>query len=144
MTTPAGRDDWRPLPATGNADWFEIRDDLIAIVPRPDARDTEESARESIALQQRHWRSVGRRGGVVVFMDNLLDQDSGARAVYMNESDPATTTCYALVGESMFAQAVASVFTGLSRPRVPTRMFRSLDDALPWIDEMNRTRGGPL
>ncbi len=135
---------WKPLGPTDNADWYQIQDDLIAIVPRENARDTEASARESIAIQQRHWRSVGRRGAVVVFMDNLLDQDSGARAVYMNESDPSCTTCYALVGESLFAQAVASVFTGLARPQVPTRMFRSLAEALPWIDEMNRSRGGPL
>lgn len=135
---------WKPLGSTANAEWYQIRDDLIAIAPRPDARDTEESARESIAIQQRHWRSVGRRGAVVVFMDNLLDQDSGARAVYMAESDPTCTTCYALVGESLFAQAVGSVFTGLARPQVPTHMFRSLDEAMPWIEEMNRNRGGPL
>lgn len=135
---------WKALGATDNADWYQIQDDLIAIVPREDARDTEASARESIAIQQRHWRSAGRRGAVVVFMDDLLDQDSGARAVYMNESDPSSTTCYALVGETIFAQAVSSVFTGLARPQVPTRMFRTLDEAMPWIEEMNRTRGGPL
>jgi hypothetical protein len=135
---------WKPLGATDNADWFEIRHDLIAIMPRENARDTEASARESIANQRRHWQSVGRRGAVVVFMDNLLDQDSGARTVYMTESDPTCTTCYALVGDSLFAQAVGSVFTGLARPEVPTRMFRSLEDAMPWIEEMNQARGGPL
>lgn len=140
----AGREGWRPLAATDNADWYQIQEDIIAIVPRPDARDTEASARESIALQKRHWQAAGRRGAVVVFMDDLLDQDSGARAVYMNESDPASTTCYALVGETTFGQAVGSVFTGLSRPQVPTRMFRTLEEAMPWIEEMNRARGGPL
>jgi hypothetical protein len=135
---------WKPLGATDNADWYQIQDDLIAIVPHQNARDSEASARESIATQRRHWQSVARRGAVVVFMNNLLDQDSGARAVYMNESDPTCTTCYALVGDSLFAQAVGSVFTGLARPEVPTRMFRSLGEALPWIEEMNRTRGGPL
>jgi hypothetical protein len=135
---------WRALEPTDNADWYQVREDVIAIVPRENARDSQESARESIAIQQRHWRSAGRRGAVVVFMDNLLDQDSGARAVYMNESDPSCTTCYALVGETLFAQAVASVFTGLARPQVPTRMFRTLDEAMPWIEEMNRTRSGPL
>ena len=141
MTADPG---WKSLGATDNADWYQIRDDLIAIVPRENARDTEASARESIATQRRHWETVGRRGAVVVFMDNLLDQDSGARAVYMGESDPTCTTCYALVGESVFAQAVGSVFTGLARPQVPTRMFRTIDEAMPWIEEMNRTRGGPL
>lgn len=142
MTTVDPR--WPALEPTDNADWYQVREDVIAIVPHENARDNQETARESIAIQQRHWRSAGRRGAVVVFMDNLLDQDSGARAVYMNESDPSCTTCYALVGETLFAQAVASVFTGLARPQVPTRMFRTLDEAMPWIEEMNRTRGGPL
>lgn len=142
--TAAGREGWKLLHTTHNAEWFEIAEDVLVIAPLPDARDTEESARESIALQQRHWRSVGRRGAVVVLMDNLLDQDSAARAVYTNESDPSCTTCYALIGESLFAQAVGSVFTGLARPQVPTRMFRALDEAMPWIEEMNRAHGGPL
>jgi hypothetical protein len=142
--TPPVPDTWTPLPATDNADWYRIAEDVIAIVPRPDAVDSEASARESIAIQRRHWRSVGHRGAVVVFMENLLDQDSGARAVYMNESDASCTTCYALVGATLFAQAVGSVFTGLSKPQVPTRMFRTLDEAIPWIEEMNEARGGPL
>ena len=140
----AVKPEWTPLGATDNANWYRIQDDLIAIVPHENARDTEASARESIATQRRHWESVRRRGAVAVLMDNLLDQDSGARAVYMNESDPSCTTCYALIGESLFAQAVGSVFTGLARPQVPTRMFRTLDEAMPWIEEMNRTRGGPI
>ena len=142
MSTP--RDGWKPLYVTENADWYQIEEDLIAILPHRDARDTEASARESIAIQKRHWSSVGHRGGVIVFMENLLDQDSGARAVYMEESDPSYTTCYALIGESFFAQAVGSVFTGLARPQVPTSMFRTLEEAMPWIAEMNRSRGGSV
>jgi hypothetical protein len=142
MTAP--REGWKRLRETENADWYEIQEDLIAILPHPNARDTEASARESIEIQRRHWSSVKRRGAVVVFMENLLDQDSGARAVYMNESDPSCTTCYALVGESFFSQAIASVFTGLARPKVPTSVFRTLEEAMPWIAEMNRDRGGPL
>ena len=138
------RDGWRRLPSTANADWYEVDRDVLAIVPHADARDTEASARESIAIQRAHWQGAGHRGGVIVFMENLLDQDSGARAVYMKESDPGCTTCYALVGGTFFSQAIASVFTGLARPKVPTSIFRTLDDALPWVAEMNRRHGGPL
>ena len=40
--------------------------------------------------------------------------------------------------------ATASVFTGLAKPGIETRIFRSLDEALPWIEEMNKARGGPI
>jgi hypothetical protein len=138
------RDGWTQLPSTANADWYAVQHDVLAILPHEDARDTEASARESIDIQRRHWQQAGHRGGVIIFMENLLDQDSGARAVYMKESDPGCTTCYALIGRSFFAQAIASVFTGLARPRVPTSIFRTLDDALAWVGEMNARHGGPL
>ena len=77
-------------------------------------------------------------------MDAIIDQESGARAVYTNEADPAVITCYALVGDTLFGQAMSAVFTGLSKPQVPTNIFRTLDDAMPWIDQMNRSRGGTL
>lgn len=138
------RPEWQLVGSMSNADLYQIAPDVIAVVPHHEASDTEATARESLALQARHWRSAGRRGAVVVFMDAILSQDSGARAVYMNESDPALVTCFALVGETFFGQAVGAVFTGLSRPQVPTNMFRTLEEAMPWIAEMNRTRGGAL
>ena len=69
---------------------------------------------------------------------------SGARAVYANETSQTLTTCYALVGETFFGHATAAVFTGLARPGIPTQVFRSIEDALPWVAEMNAARGGAL
>ena len=133
---------WRHVGKTSNADFYEIDLDVLAIVPFADSRDSETSARESIAFQDRHWRAAGRRGAVVVFMDNVIEQDAGARGVYADETEHTLTTCYALVGETFFGHAAAAVFTGLTRPTPPTQVFRSLADARPWIAEQNRARGG--
>lgn len=135
---------WTHLGSTSNAEVYEVAPDLLAVVPCADSRDDEATARESIAFQDRHWRQVGRRGGVVVFMDNVLEQDAGARAVYANETQQTLTTCYALVGETFFGMAAGAVFTGLARPGPPTQVFASLADARGWIDAQNRTRGGRL
>jgi len=136
--------DWKKIGSTSNADFYEMRSDVLVIVPYPDATDGESSARESLAMQKKHWTEVGRRGAVVVWMDPVVSQDSGARGVYANETQGVPTTCYAIVGESFFAMATASVFTGLAKPGIETRIFRSLDEALPWIEEMNKARGGPI
>jgi hypothetical protein len=134
---------WRHLGATANAEVYEVDDDLLAIVPHPDSRDDEATARASIAFQDAHWRAAGRRGGGAVFMDNVLEQDAGARAVYANETGHTLTTCYALIGETFFGMAAGAVFTGLARPGPPTQVFRALADARPWIAEQTRRRGGP-
>lgn len=136
--------DWKKIGSTSNADFYEMRGDVLVIVPYPDSTDGESSARESLAMQKKHWTEVGRRGAVVVWMDPVVSQDSGARGVYANETHGVPTTCYAIVGESFFAMATASVFAGLAKPGIETRIFRSLDEALPWIDEMNKARGGPI
>jgi hypothetical protein len=135
--------DWTKIATLSNADVYELQDDLIAIVPHTDAVDDAASARESLDFQRSHWTARGRRGGVIVSMDPMREQTQSARAIYANEAESALTTCFALVGESTYARAVSAVFTGLARPKVPTDVFRSVDDAVPWIQENNRTRGGP-
>jgi hypothetical protein len=135
---------WTRLGATSNADVYEIEPQLIAIVPQLNAVDDEHSARESLVLQAQHWKKVGHTGAVVVFMDDILEQHTGARTVYATETQGHPTTCYALVGETFYGHAVGAVFTGLAKPAIPTNIFRSLDEARPWIAEMNRQRGGKL
>jgi hypothetical protein len=139
MTVPP---DWTLLGRTSNASMYEVGPALLAILPDEGCVDTEVTARESVAFQDRHWRATGRRGAAVCFMDDVVEQDAGARGVYACETGDTLTTCYALVGETLYAQAVSAVFTGLARPPVPTRVFRSLEEALPWIEQMNRERGG--
>lgn len=135
---------WTHVGSTSNAEFYEAAPDLLVIVPHADTRDDARTARESLAMQDRHWRRVGRRGAVAVFMDPVLEQDAGAREVYASETAGIATTCFALVGETFFGQAAGAVFTGLARPGPPTQVFRSLDDARPWIAEQNRARGGPI
>ena len=136
--------EWQHVAAMDNADLYQIAPEVLAIVPHPEAIDTEVSARASVRKQHEHWRSLGWRGAVVVFMDAIIDQESGARGVYTNEADPGVITCYALVGETFFGQAMSAVFTGLAKPQVPTNIFPNLVEAMPWIEQMNRSRGGPL
>lgn len=136
--------DWKHLGASSNADFYEVEPEILAVVPHPNTRDDESTARESVAFQEKHWRARGHRGAVVVYMDPVVEQDSGARSVYANETATLPSTCFALVGETFFGHAAAAVFTGLARPGLPTQVFRSLEDARGWIAEMNRTRGGRL
>jgi hypothetical protein len=73
-------------------------------------------------------------------MDRVVEQDGGARAVYRDEPDPAFQACFALVGKTAFGRAVASIFIGINPPRVPTRLFATLEEALAWVRTIVRTR----
>jgi len=133
--------DWTHLGSSANADFYQIAPAILAVVPHQDTTDDEHTARESLAFQRSHWARMGHRGGVVVFMDPVLVQEASARAVYATETDDHPSTCFALVSSTLFGQATASTFEGLTRPGVPTHVFRSLEEALPWIREMNAARG---
>lgn len=144
MTKSILSPDWEKVGSTSNADFYAMRPDVLVVVPHPDSTDDAASARESLAFQRQHWAALGHRGAVIIWMDPVIAQDSGARAVYSNETQGVPTTCYAIIGESFFAMATASIFTGLAKPGIDTQVFRSLEEALPWVDSMNKLRGGTI
>jgi hypothetical protein len=131
--------DWKHIDKTSNADVYQVSEELIAIIPFPDSRDTEETARESLAAQNKHWTKLGHGGGVAIYMDPVIEQEGNARKVYMDESAVTGTACFALIAETDFSAGASAVFTGLARPAVPLRIFRSLEDAMPWIRETIET-----
>ena len=131
---------WSPIGRSGNAEFFEVEPGVLAVVPFDESADTSETAAESIRIQLAHLRARGQRAGTVVFMDRIGAQSSGARDVYRNDPDPTFQTGFALVGSTMFGRAVASVFMGLHPPRVPTRTFGTLEEALAWIRQTAATR----
>ena len=110
------------------------------MVPFDGSSDTADSATESVDIQLSHLRASGRRAGTVVFMDYVGSQNAGAREVYHDAPDPTFQTGFALVSSSMFGRAVSSVFLGLHPPRIPTRMFGTLEEALTWIRQTANAR----
>jgi len=127
---------WVKFGESSNAEFFEIEPRVLAVVPFDGCDDNAETARASIRIQLERLRARGRRAGVIVFMDRIASQDSGARAVYSEAPDPAFQACFALVGGTTFGRAVGSIFIGLRPPRVPTRMFSTIEEALAWARDV--------
>lgn len=124
---------WTRIGATDNADFYEIEEGILAIVPFDGARDNEETARQSVELQLDYIIRTGRPAGVIVFADRVADQDPGARRVYRDLPDPTRQLGYALVYRTTFGRAVSSIFLKLSPPPCPTRLFSSLEEAKAWL-----------
>jgi hypothetical protein len=123
---------WRRIGRSSNADFFEVEEHVLAVVPFDRCDDNEETARESIRIQLDYLRPLARRAGVIVFMDRILTQSVAAREVYRVAPDPSFQACFALVGGTTFGRAVGSFFIGIHPPRVPTRMFATTEEALRW------------
>lgn len=131
---------WKDIGESDNARFFEIEPGVLAVIPTDGCTDDEETARQSVRTQLDYLRGEGVRAGTLVFMDAVAHQTGGARAVYRDDPDPAFLSCFALVGGTPFGRAVGSFFIGLSRPRVPTKMFSTYEEALTWARELQAKR----
>jgi hypothetical protein len=132
---------WEPAGETSNTRYFLVEDRILAGVPNPGSIDDTASARANIQLQQAYFRKNGA-GVVIIFFDNLVSQDKGARGVYQAEGDPAVLLGTALVGGSLLSRAMGSFFMGLSKPKVAVKMFANVDEALVWARTRINTGSG--
>jgi hypothetical protein len=123
---------WKKLGETSNATIFEVEPHILAVVPVEGAIDDGDTAKANLEMQLNYLSSKGQKAGVIITMDPVAEQTAAARAVYRDDTDPVFFACYAIVGGTFFARAVGSVFLGLSKPRIPTSMFGSFEDALEW------------
>ena len=123
---------WSRIGQSTNADFFEVEERVLAVVPFDRCDDNERTARESIRIQLEYLRGRKKRAGILVFMDRILTQSAAAREVYRVEPDPALQACFALIGGTTFGRAVGSFFIGIHPPRVPTRMFPTMERCPGW------------
>jgi hypothetical protein len=134
MTVPntAG---WEHVGDTVNTRYFAIADGILGGVPRPGSVDDAATARENTLFQNAYFRA-SQPGVVAVFFDNLISQDKDARRIYQTMPDPTLLVGTALVGGTLLSRAMGSFFLGLSKPKVPVKMFGTLDDALDWARQI--------
>ena len=106
--------------------------DIMIVVPREGTMDNFEDASENVAYSHNYARSLGRPCGSVVIMSNMLSQDAEARRAYTT-LDPALIYGGALVVGNALSRALGSFFMGLTRPKVPTRLFDSVESGVQWL-----------
>jgi hypothetical protein len=121
---------------TQTARYFTVDSYALLAVMNEGAVDTTETAADNVDFFRAHFSELGIRGGLVMFLDGGASQDPGARRLYASGSDPSVLSCFALVGSTLLARAIASFFLGLTRSRVPTAFFETLTEANPWIDAL--------
>lgn len=130
---------WESVGRTTNTQYFRLDDRLLVALPDVGTTDTAASATDNFAYQAAWFEKEGAPGSVLVFFDRMANQEPGARRVYAAARSPWVTAT-ALIGGTMLGRAMASFFMGLSRPKMPTRMFGNFDEALSWAQRMNASQ----
>ena len=106
--------------------------DIMIIVPRKGTMDNAKDASENVAYYHSYARSLGKPCGSVVIMSKMLSQDAEARRAYTT-LDPTLIYGGALVVGNPLSRALGSFFIGLNRPRVPTKLFDSVENGVQWL-----------
>lgn len=129
---------WPTVGKTSNTVYYVDDEGVLLALPNPRAHDTGLTALENVEFQKFHFDAHHRPPIVAIFYDRLASQDRAARKVYADDPSPQWSEGFALIGSSMLSRAMASFFLGLGQPRIPVKMFTTLDDARPWIRERQR------
>jgi hypothetical protein len=135
---------WTRVGATSAYDCFAVTPDILALVGREGARDTVEAARELTAFQYDYWTKLGHTGSIAVFIDGIVDQDPAAREVYIQDAEGALTHAGVLIGGTFWGRTVGTAYLAVRKTPIPTRLYATLEEALPWLEEMNRKLRRPV
>lgn len=124
--------EWKPVGSVANTRYFSL-EDVLMVVPNQGSKDDASTARINLEFQSRFAREAGRKVGLLVLLGRLSSQDSEARHIYAEHMDPGLFAAAALVVSNPISRAIGSFFLGLARPKMPTRIFESVDHALQWL-----------
>ncbi len=131
---------WTKFAQTDNADFYQVDESILAVVPHEGCTDDDVTAKASIDTQLAYLRAQNKKAGVVIFVDGIAQQTAGARHVYRDMVDSDHQVCFVLVGGTVFGRAVGSIFLGLAKPCIPTKMFTSPEQAVDWCHEQVKKR----
>ena len=111
---------------------YSIAPGVVAGLPDEGVVETPELSRLVYEGYQRCAEEAGHPIAIVVLVDRLGSQTPEVREYWQEVMRPDVLGCCALVSSSFFARAISSFFIGLRKPRVPTRSFATLDQAVAW------------
>jgi len=124
---------YQHIGAVGGSDYYAVDPDIMLIVPKTSMLDTSLTAQASADFQSAYARKLGKKCGTVVIMSNLLSQDAETRRIYRELAENGLFFGAALVVDSPLSRALGSFFIGLSKPKIPMKLFDTVERSIEWI-----------
>ena len=127
---------WEKLPGTEAGAYYRIAPDVILAVPKSGYVQDEQAAAKSLEVFDAIAHARGRKQSIIVLVDRVGSQDTGARRVWARNRKEETRSAQALVCSTLLGRAIGSFFLGLNKAAIPTKMFASLEEARDWAQAM--------
>ena len=108
-------------------------DTLIARFKESSVIDLE-MAKESLDLI-REYKKDRPTYGITDASPKFLDFTADARNYYRENMIKGETIIHAIVVEDMATKILANIFARFDKPKVSTRVFTSIHDAVQWIED---------
>jgi hypothetical protein len=106
-------------------------DGIVRIIWVPGAEVTLEDARE--IMEAYHKLRRGRRLPLFIDTRTMKSFARGARHLFAGEEAQGCASAAAIIVDSPVTKVLANFYLGLSKPRLPSRLFSSEDEALVWL-----------
>ncbi len=137
MLTLEGIDtsNWVRVGGTKAGAYYRVAEDVVVAVPLPGFQQSRDTALASLDEMRRIARERKKRQAVIILVDRVVSQDSGARRVWSEQLADEPRCAQALVCSTLLARAIGSFFIGLARSPVPTKMLPTFDDAVSWASQ---------
>jgi hypothetical protein len=110
------------------------RDDILIVSPGEAYKDNPERSRATTAFQQDYARSLGKKCGLVVIMNNLLSQDAESRKIYSEATLPGLFYGVAIVVGNPMARAIGIFTLRLTKVAVPTKLVETVEEGIAWLE----------
>jgi hypothetical protein len=106
-------------------------DGIVRIIWVPGAEVTLQDAQE--LMVDYHKLRKGRRLPLLVDTRSMKSFARGARHLFAGEEAQGSANAVAIIVDSPVTTVMANFYLGLSKPRLPSRLFSSEDEALAWL-----------
>ena len=106
-------------------------DGILQIETFPGVEDTMEDARENVAACAKC--AAGQRRPILIDMRNIKAQSREVRAYYTGPETKNLLVAIGILVESPMSRMIGNFFLGFNKMDMPTRLFKSEDEALTWL-----------
>ncbi|MEI6666644.1 MAG: hypothetical protein WCP29_00705 [Acidobacteriota bacterium] len=114
-------------------DYYCADSDILLVIPQSGMVDTPQLAREHVDYQNAYARALGKPCSTLVVLSNLLSQDAESRRIYGEMGGTGLYFASALVVDNLLSRALGSFFIGLSKPRIPVKLFDTIEHGIAWL-----------
>ena len=110
--------------------WLDA-DGILRIITFPGVEDTIEDAKNNVATCARFTGDKQRP--MLVDMRTLKAQSRDVRAYYTGPESQKIICAAAVLVDSPISRIIGNFFLGFNKMDLPTKLFRSEDEALTWL-----------